>query len=298
MAPISSERIIQILQTTNEQQSAQIKEQADTIRQLRTLVEELQGTIKTEQMQIVLYEYQLGRSGEYPKAFLEDFSGFLHCDGYSAYKKVTDVTLVCCLAHARRKFFKAIPAEKRKKLKLSDINSEQEVQAPKEISVLIEQKKLPAEVCFAYCNHIFYLEKQYKDLDPEARKEKRLETEVPIWNGFWTYLDSFEARGGSKLQQAVTYAKNHKETLMNYLKDGNCFCSNNAAERKAKSYVQGRKNFLFHDTTDGAKSSAILYSLIETAKENNLNIYRYLYTLLLYMPDYFDSSAGIEALMP
>ena len=85
---------------------------------------------------------------------------------------------------------------------------------------------------------------------------------------------------------------------MAYLEDGNCACSNNAAERRAKSYVQGRKNFLFHDTVDGAVSSAVAYSLVETAKANNLNIYQYLYTLLLYMPDYKDSPAGIEALMP
>ena len=98
--------------------------------------------------------------------------------------------------------------------------------------------------------------------------------------------------------KAVTYAKNHKESLMRYLEDGNCACSNNAAERRAKSYVQGRKNFLFHDTVDGTVSSATLYSIVETAKANKLNIYQYLCTLLLYMPDYTDSPAGIEALMP
>ena len=71
---------------------------------------------------------------------------------------------------------------------------------------------------------------------------------------------------------------------MNYLLDGRCEISNNAAERRAKAYSTSRKNFLFHDAVDGAKASAIVMSLIETAKANNLNIYQYLYILLLFMP--------------
>ncbi len=103
-------------------------------------------------------------------------------------------------------------------------------------------------------------------MDPEERKQEREKTERPVWNEFYRYLDTFDTRGGSKLETAVKYARNHKESLMAYLEDGNCACSNNAAERRAKSYVQGRKNFLFHDTVDGAVSSAIIYSLVETAK--------------------------------
>ena len=85
---------------------------------------------------------------------------------------------------------------------------------------------------------------------------------------------------------------------MNYLLDGRCEISNNAAERRAKTYVTGRKNFLFHDTANGAAASAIVLSIIETAKACGLNIFQYLYTLLLYMPDYKDEPAGIEQLMP
>ena len=85
---------------------------------------------------------------------------------------------------------------------------------------------------------------------------------------------------------------------MNYLLDGRCEISNNSAERKAKVYATGRKNFMFHDSVDGAKATAIVMSLVETAKANNLNVYQYLYTLLLYMPDYKDEPAGIEQLMP
>ena len=71
-----------------------------------------------------------------------------------------------------------------------------------------------------------------------------------------------------------------------------------AAERCAKSYATGRKNFLFHDSVNGARSSAVIYSLVETAKANHLNVFQYLYTLLLYMPDYKNEPAGVEAMMP
>lgn len=129
-------------------------------------------------------------------------------------------------------------------------------------------------------------------------KQKRQETEPAIWNEFWTWLETLEPAGGSKLEKAVNYAFNHKETLMNYLLDGRCEISNNAAEHRAKTYVTGRKNFLFHDTADGATASAIVLSLIEIVKANNLNIYHYLYTLLLYMPDYKNEPAGIKQLLP
>ena len=105
-------------------------------------------------------------------------------------------------------------------------------------------------------------------------------------------------QGYNKLGKAVNYAQNHHDTLMDYLLDGRCEISNNRAERKAKSYAIGRKAFLFHTSETGAGASAVMYSIVETAKANNLNIFQYLYTVLLYMPDYMNSSAGIEQLMP
>lgn len=77
---------------------------------------------------IVLYDYRPGRGGENPIEFLSGFKGLLHCDGYSAYGRIEDVVLVCCLAHCRRKFYEDVPTGRRKKLKLLDINSEEELQ--------------------------------------------------------------------------------------------------------------------------------------------------------------------------
>ena len=246
---------------------------------------------------ITLYHYAPGRSGNYPIEFLSGFNGMLHCDGYSAYGRIEDVILVCCLAHCRRKFYEALPKERQKKIRLLDINSELEVAEPV-IPEELEEKILPAEKGVMFCNRLFFQERLLKELPAEERKQKRLETETEIWDEFWLWLDTLVPSSGSKLEKAINYAINHKETLMNYLLDGRCEISNNAAERMAKTYVTGRKNFLFHDTADGATASSIVLSLIETAKANNLNIYQYLYLLLLYMPDYKNEPAGIEQLLP
>ena len=82
------------------------------------------------------------------------------------------------------------------------------------------------------------------------------------------------------------------------MKDGRCEISNNAAERRAKSYAIGRKAFLFHTSVAGENASAVMYSMIETAKANNLNVFQYLYMVLLYMPDYKNERAGIEKPLP
>jgi len=248
---------------------------------------------------IILYDYQPGRAGDYAKDFLEGFTGLLECDGYTGYNHVENVTLVCCLAHCRRYFFEAVPAARRKKLKLLDINSPEEIPAdaadPEKAK---ERKKIPAEIGLCYCNQLFRIERALKELSPEERKARRLELEVPVWDSFWSWLAIVKPLGGSLLEKAVNYAANHRELLGNYLLDGRCEISNNRAERCAKSYATGRKNFLFHNSVNGARSGAIIYSLVETAKANHLNVFQYLYTLLLYMPDYKDEPAGVEAMMP
>lgn len=247
---------------------------------------------------VVLYDYQPGRGGKYARSFLEGFTGLLQCDGYQGYNRVEDVILVCCLAHCRRKSYEAVPAGRRKKLKLLDIQSDGTIQEP----VIPEEaelpKLIPAEVGLAYCNKLFFIERELKGLPSDERKEKRLEKETPVWEGFFKWLGTLTPAGGSRLEKAVNYARNHRETLCNYLLDGRCEISNNAAERCAKSYAIGRKAFLFHTSEAGAGASAVMYSIIETAKSNSLNVFQYLYMVLLYMPDYKNEPAGIEMLLP
>lgn len=228
---------------------------------------------------IRLYEYQPGRSGDYPIAFLKGFSGYLTCDGYSGYNKLTNVIRCGCLAHMRRYWFEAIPAKRR--------NSKTKI-----------LPAIPAEIGLDYCNQLFELEKQYQDLDPEDRKRLRLETETPIWKAYWAWIEKLSPTGGSRLAKAVTYSINQKPYMENYLLDGRCSISNNLAENIARPYAVGRKNFLFHDTVKGAQASSIVYSLVETAKANNLNIRRYLETVLIYMADYEEHPEMLENLMP
>ena len=224
---------------------------------------------------IRLYDYQPSRGGYHAEEFLKGFSGYLTCDGFGGYNKLKDVIRCGCLAHMRRYWHDALPGKSKK-----------------------SSDKTPAEIGFDYCNQLFELEKEYADLDADTRKIRRLETEPAIWEAYWSWLETVNPAGGSRLAKAVTYAKNQKPYMENYLLDGRCSISNNTAENIARPYAVGRKNFLFHDTVKGARASSISYSLVETAKLNNLNIYAYLETVLLYMPDYKNEPEGIEEMMP
>lgn len=181
-----------------------------------------------------------------------------------------------CWAHLRRYLFEAIPKKKGKETQAS-----------------------PASVGLAYCNQIFQIERTLKDLEPEERQIQRMELERPVLDAFWKWVDGMNALGGSKLAKAVNYAQNQRPYMENYLLDGRCSISNNAAERAVKSYVMGRKNFLFHDTVKGARASAVVYTLVETSKANGLNIRLYLETVITRMLDNKNEPDSIlEELMP
>lgn len=222
---------------------------------------------------IILYDYQPTRGGYHAEEFLKGFEGFLHCDGFSGYNRLKNVTRCGCWAHLRRYFYDAIPAGS------GSMTS-------------------PASKGYNFCTDLFHIEKQLKELSPEDRKVKRLELETPVLKAFWSWLDTLEPLGGSRLAKAVTYAKNQRKYMETYLLDGRCSISNNAAERSIRPYTVGRKNFLFHDTTKGAQASAIIYSLVECARANNLNISKYLETLLDHRRDYKNEPAILDNLMP
>jgi len=141
-----------------------------------------------------------------------------------------------------------------------------------------------AEIGRQYCDKLFAIEDRLKDLLPEERFMKRHELEKPVLEAFWCWFDSFNALKGSTLGMAVTYAKNQKLYMENYLLDGRCSLSNNAAENAIRPFTVGRKNWLFADTPKGATASAVVYSLVETAKANGLNVNKYLEYVLQLMP--------------
>ena len=226
---------------------------------------------------IILYDYQPSRGGKNAADYLKDFHGYLHTDGYAGYEKVEDVTRCCCWAHVRRYFVEAIPDKKTKDAPLTN-----------------------AEIGRDYCNHLFEIEKDLADLSPDERKAERHRLEKPVLEAFWSWLNTLTPLKGSRLGKAVTYALNQKSYLENYLLDGRCSISNNIAESSIRPFTVGRKNWLFSDTPKGADASAIVYSIVETAKANNLNVYTYLNYLLLYMPDmdYRNYPEVMEDMMP
>ena len=135
-----------------------------------------------------------------------------------------------------------------------------------------------------YCNKLFAWEERFKDLSPEERTKQRLKEEKPILDALLAWANSVSAAPKSALGKALHYLKEQWPYLIRYLEDGRLELSNNRAERSIKPFVIGRKNFLFANTPLGAQASAVIYSLIETAKETGLDPFRYLTWVLETAP--------------
>jgi len=153
-----------------------------------------------------------------------------------------------------------------------------------------------AERGLVYINLLFAYEYEYRELTPEKRLEKRLEFSKPVSDEFFDWVGTLNALPKSLFGEAVHYALSQRKYLENVYLDGRLDLSNNAAERAIKPFVQGRKQWLFSNTPNGAESSSIYYSIIETAKENNLNPYQYLKYLLEKLPK--AKTSDIESLLP
>jgi len=216
------------------------------------------------QYPIVLYDYQPDRRAKRPADFLKDFKGYLHTDGYDGYHGLSkDIAIVGCWAHARRKFDEAL-----KSLAEKD----------REHSSALRAKR--------YCDRLFELERSFQGLSPDERFKKRQELSKPVTVEFFSWLLSLKILPKMPTSIAVQYALNQREYLERYLLDGRLEISNNRAERSIKPFVIGRKNFLFANTPRGARASAIMFSLIETAKENGMNPFAYLTYIFQNAPNW------------
>lgn len=225
---------------------------------------------------IILYKYSPTRAGETAVNFLEGYKGYLMCDGYSGYNKMKDARRTTCWAHIRRYFTEAIP-----KGKENDLNQ-------------------PAVQAVVYIDKLFRMENAMKNGQKsfDAIKKLRLEKEKPVIEGFLAWLETQKPVRGSRMDKAVTYVMNRKEILMNYMEDGRCSFSNNLSENSIRPFTVGRKNWLFHDTPKGAQSSAIVYTMVEMAKANGVNVYHYLTYLLEKLPNDRMSDEELDALSP
>ena len=225
--------------------------------------------------QVRLFEYQPDRSGKRPEAFLKGFTGALVTDGYQGYNLLTKVTHCGCWAHARRKWREAMPE-----------------------GATVKTSK--AAVGFQYCNKLFAEERKCAAYKPKYRQEYRQNKELPILEEYYAWLKTIQPEKGSKLEEAVRYSLNQKQALMAFLDNGEVPISNNLAENAIRPFTLGRKNWLFCDTTKGAEASAIVYSMVESAKANGVEPFAYLQHVLLQLPylGKTHSHEELESLMP
>jgi transposase len=206
---------------------------------------------------VVLFEYQPGRHGHYAANFLKGYSGILMTDGYTGYDAVSGVTRSYCFAHARRYWHKSLPKN---------------------------PEGSNAKIGLDYCDKLFELEREWKELPHEERRKMRNSKAKPVLDKYFEWTESLNTLAGSGLGKAVEYSLNHKQGLMCYLTDGEIEISTNCVERNIRSFVIGRNNWIAIDTVAGAKASAVCYSIVITARENGLNPFEYLKYLFEELP--------------
>ncbi len=139
-----------------------------------------------------------------------------------------------------------------------------------------------------YCNRLFAIEdsinKKYPG-DYEKRNQMRLEKEKPVLEAFWSWLDQQKPVRNTRMDKAVNYVLNRRDTAETYLEDGRCSFTNNLSENAIRPFAVGRKNWLFSSSVEGANASAVVYTMVEMAKAHGLNIYEYLKFLLEHRPN-------------
>ena len=225
----------------------------------------------------VLFQYEPTRSGSVPSLLLRDFNGALMVDGYSGYNAVcnnNNITRLGCWAHARRKFIEA-----------------QKIQ-PK-------GKTGKADQGLAFIQSLYRIEQTLKDKTTEEKYIVRQQQSQLTLDKLKMWMEKSlpQTPPQSPIGKALYYLHNQWPHLINYICDGDYPIDNNAAENAIRPFVIGRKNWLFSASQNGATASANLYSIIETAKANDLEPYAYLKRIFTELPN-AKTVAQIENLLP
>ena len=203
-----------------------------------------------------MFEYDPSRAGTVPERLLTGFNGIIQADGYSGYAllcKKQQLKRIGCWDHVRRKFIDAIKA--------ADVKT--------------KAKASEADVAVSKIRKLYLIEKQIQHLEADEKRALRQQLSVPVLEDLKGWLDSNLSKvpKDAKTRIAMVYALNQWHTLTGYCDDGHLNISNVLAENAIRPFAVGRKAWLFADTTKGANASATCYSLIETAKANNLEPY-------------------------
>lgn len=221
---------------------------------------------------IALFEFQKTRKAEHPREFLKGFDGYCVTDGYQVYHKLEDegeFRVAGCWAHARRRFNEALKA------------------VPK-----AERPKSLAYLALKQIQAIYSEESRLKGLSHEERLQLRELNVKPLVEAYfkWVKQNAPKVLSGSKTHKGLTYSINQEKYLVRFLEDGEVPMDNNAAEQTIRSFCIGRRNWMMIDTISGAKSSAIVYSIAETAKANRLKPYDYFEHLLTEIPRHMEDT--------
>ena len=224
---------------------------------------------------IVYFQYDQGRDRTVPLKMLVDFKGYLQRDGYAAYNAVAkreDITGVACWAHVRRKYNDAIKGQS-------------------------TTKAGRAHQAVAFIQKLYAIEKRIASLTIDEKVAARQRDALPILMQFKVWLDRQNLTPTGLLGKAITYTRNEWSHLLVYCDDGRINIDNNPVENAIRPFAVGRKNWLFSDTQDGARASANLYSLVETARANHVNPYAYLKWIFKALPQ-AATPEQIDALLP
>jgi hypothetical protein len=217
-------------------------------------------------LKLALFEYQAGRGAEFPEETLKGYQGKLQTDGYvvyDAFDKKEGIELVGCLAHVRRKFFEA---------KGND---------PKR-----------AELALAFIQKLYQVERFARENNYTSiqRRGRRLDQAKPIWEKFkiWLTEQALDPKllPKSAIAQAVNYALKRAPYIERYLDDGKLEIDNNLVENQIRPVALGRKNYLFAGSEKAAQNAAIIYSLLASCKQNQIDPFTWLRDVLQTLPDY------------
>ena len=232
----------------------------------------------------VLFEYDPSRAGSVPVRLLEGFSGILQADGYSGYSQVckeSGLTRIGCWDHARRKFIEATQA------------------TPSVAKGKSKPGASKAGVALGYIGKLYAIEREQKERSDAERYQARQTRSMPLLAEFKTWLDNNVGKvmKGSLTRKAMEYTLGQWPYLVGYCERGDLHISNVLAENAIRPFAVGRKAWLFADSAQGAKASATCYSLLETAKANDLEPSAYINYVLAQIGD-ADSLEKLEALLP
>ena len=226
---------------------------------------------------VVLYDYDPSRSASVPTALLEGYKGYLMTDGYDGYNEVarTDgIERLACWAHVRRRFVEAVRVQ------------------PK-------GKRGKADEAVSLIGKLYRIEREHKDATSEVRHLARQSSSAPVLAELhaWMLKHTPLVIPKSALGTAMAYMGNLWPQLTRYTERGDLPIDNNRCENAIRPFVIGRKAWLFSDTAAGARSSAVVYSLVQTAKANGLEPYTWLRRVLRDLPA-AKSADAVEALLP